>query len=394
MKKERFLDENTMTISPPYRLIGHNGLKGCKKKFILSCEICSKDQELFPDGTFQITKGHFLSGNCPCNCYNRFVWKEWQQRIRVIRECTKRGYNFLGWSGEYKGSYTRLHLHNPATNNTWKTTSVAKFFMGRGDPEEGKVRSAKSRELPKETHLESVLEAFKDDPRDLKFHPLTSKKFKVVCNDCKDHVFSLEVSDVSTYFCEVSNLLKGQLCCACNPKYRMNKCETLLMCEITSQMCTTTFEDFSEEFKNCNNTSATFSCDKCNFIFKRFVGKWLRGNNSCPLCIQTCNRNGWYPEKKDDPDTLYVLKFTNGTCKIGRTFNINSRFSSFPEIENKTFYTGTHRDVYEVEQKILENLKIRGSRLDLGFTKEGFDTFEWDFVIGKIHDSGLLEKIL
>ncbi len=389
----RVLDEITGAVTEPYTLLGDNGLKGCKKKFILHCANCSKDEELFPKGTFQITKGHFLKGLVPCNCSGKFIYKEWQQVIRVKRECDLRCYIFKGWAGDYKKSETRLQLYNPKTGNSWTTTSIAKFMFGRGDPVEGRIKTVTSKAKPLDVNLKEIKKAFKDDKRSLEFYPISAKKCKVICNDCKSSVFHYELSDVATYICETSNLLKGQLRCTCNPKYRMNVPETLLLCEINSQLSPTVFKEFHGRFKGVSDTEGIFSCKKCNFLFKRRMSNWLNLNYGCPLCTKNCNRNGWYPDRAREVDYLYIIQFEDGKYKLGRSFNTKQRFSKFPTINKIYLFKGMHEEVYNLEQKVLSLLGIRGTRLDLGFSKEGFKAKDLTFVLSSVKDASTLKEV-
>ena len=37
------------------------------------------------------------------------------------------------------------------------------------------------------------------------------------------------------------------------------------------------------------------------------------------------NGNGYYPERKDEQDFLYVLNFNNQFIKVGRSFDVDER---------------------------------------------------------------------
>jgi hypothetical protein len=102
--------------------------------FILECSVCSKDTELFPYGSLISSKGDLIRGRLPCGCSRIPKWTEDQNKIRIQRECDKRGYVFHGWCGEYIGKETKLSLENPVTDNIWNTTEFNSFMYGKGDP--------------------------------------------------------------------------------------------------------------------------------------------------------------------------------------------------------------------------------------------------------------------
>ena len=104
------------------------------RSFVFTCGICSKDEELWPYGSIVSTRGQIVAGHTPCGCTKTPRWSERQNKIRVKRECTSRGYLFHGWNGEYNGKETLVSLENPVTGNKWVTTNIHHFLMGGGDP--------------------------------------------------------------------------------------------------------------------------------------------------------------------------------------------------------------------------------------------------------------------
>lgn len=114
-------------------VVGWLGKIGRIKKYVMECNVCSLDKELWPTGSITGPKGSLVKGQIPCGC-RRARWKEFQQKVRVERECLKRGYIFNGWVGEFKGNTTKLKLHNPITDNDWETTTIRNFMYGKGDP--------------------------------------------------------------------------------------------------------------------------------------------------------------------------------------------------------------------------------------------------------------------
>ena len=138
---QRILDEKM----PHLKVVGSEKVKGKPREFILECETCSRDDELWPLGSITSLKGHLVSNQIPCGCAFNPKWSEDQFKIKVQRECKTRGYIFHGFAEKFKGAKTYLDLYNPSTNNRWQSTRIHNFLnTGHGDPEEWKQKLKES----------------------------------------------------------------------------------------------------------------------------------------------------------------------------------------------------------------------------------------------------------
>lgn len=128
------------------KVTGVAGKKGAVTVFTLKCSICSEDLELFPEGSLVSTKGNLTDNKTPCGCSKAPKWSKWQFEVLIKRACTKKGYLFLGFVGEFKGRGTYIRLHNPA-NNTWESTNISSFLHHKtGCPLEAKNKRWTSEE--------------------------------------------------------------------------------------------------------------------------------------------------------------------------------------------------------------------------------------------------------
>ncbi len=75
--------------------------KDNRSVFGLTCSICSNDKELWPEGSIKSPSNSLVNGSIPCGCARAPKWTESQTKVRVIRECSKRGYIFKDWEGVY-----------------------------------------------------------------------------------------------------------------------------------------------------------------------------------------------------------------------------------------------------------------------------------------------------
>lgn len=272
----------------------HNQQKRRNLNYILHCSICSQDEELWQDGSIYSSRLILDKGGIVCGCVPNPLWTEEQTLLRVEREVEKRGWKFLGFDGDYKGSITKVTLYNPQTENTWNSFTVTTLLnRGQGDP----YLRNEGRHFPEEVHIRDFFKTgrFSEGTkfeRDLKRSTKIGSRsyWWVTCGDCK-----------TKYSSNISNLKKGAVGCKC----------------------------------------------------------YTRDRN---------NRNGYYPDRAEEQDTLYVYCFDNKYIKVGRTFDMQRRLyhlSTMSTIsrDNITLLykeQNTHDYIYRLEQDIHEELTERG----------------------------------
>lgn len=110
-------------------VVGWSGKSYGTKYYILKCNKCSEDTELFGDGHFKSLRGHLSTGAIPCNCARSYRWSKCQYEILCLRKADELGYKFLGFLG-WLGRVTKLHLSCPE-HGKW-TSGIIKDFVNRG----------------------------------------------------------------------------------------------------------------------------------------------------------------------------------------------------------------------------------------------------------------------
>jgi len=80
---------------------------------VLRCSICSKDKQLWPDGSIRSKILHMNQGKRPCGCSVSPKWSASQQRLRASRALAGDGYFFIAWENEFKGKDSKLIAHCP-----------------------------------------------------------------------------------------------------------------------------------------------------------------------------------------------------------------------------------------------------------------------------------------
>ena len=278
---------------------------GSNALFKVECSICSVDNVLFPDG-FKSVKGSLVKSKVPCGCCGSPRWGEAQFKVLVGRECEKRNYKFLGWSGEFVGTYTKLHLHNLDNGNIWNTTNMDSFLNnGQGCP---------------------VAMATNIGNRFRKPHDVVVKRITGICNTEGYTFISL-------------------------PEYK----------------------NAHSKFKwVCSNEH---SCETS-------VSSFLSGKR-CRTCRDLSNNGnfGFYKDRIHEQDYLYLYKIKGQPyIKVGRSFEPDRRLKENQRRINKYYgnrkhkitqahlFTGTHEEIYNLEQSILsKEFVVHSVDLDDGY---------------------------
>ena len=107
--------------------------------------------------------------------------------------------------------------------------------------------------------------------------------------------------------------------------------------------------------------------------------------NRCTECwkdrqTELGNCYGRYPEKYEEQDFLYVLNFDDQFIKVGRTFDVIARINklkALSKIESEDIiklriFTATHKEIWDLEQYLLRQLRSGGFQYKLDWTNECF----------------------
>ena len=91
-------------------VVGWSGKSYTNKYYILKCNKCSLDSELFGEGYFRSEKGKLLTGHVPCGCSKKTHWSKEQYSVLCSRKAKELGYTFLGFIGDWKGVHTKIKM--------------------------------------------------------------------------------------------------------------------------------------------------------------------------------------------------------------------------------------------------------------------------------------------
>ena len=303
--------------------------KGKSRKFILECEICSKDAVLWPYGSITSVKGHLVSDHVPCGCAMCPKWTPTQYEVLIKRKCSERGYEFLGFAGDWKGNNTYLRLHNLSNGNVWGSATINNFLnSGRGCP------------------LESGLKRWSAQEREQQLN----------------EVFKVEGGVFIGWDGEYSGAFS---------KFKWNCSE--------NHSCETSVHNFLNHDHRCSS---------CGKIKRReegvFYGYYLLRKDETDYLYIIHFKKGGYIKVGRSFDVEQRLKGNGGLLKAS-----NHKRN---EIEILSIYTGKHQDVYDTEQWLHEELTERGFYHEMStWTVETFDADCKDVLFRLLSESGLEE---
>ena len=363
-----------------------------RKRYVCECSLCSKDKELWPYGSINSPKFNLEVGNTPCAC-SKPRWKEFQWKIRVQRKCDEKGYVFNGWYGDYKGCATKLNLYNPETNNTWYSLSAEKLLCGQGDP---KTPHHLAQRNPDEYYINMFMSSGKF-PVGTVFtrDNITKDKYDcysywdVECPVCKEDIFS---QNGFSYTFKASNtsLRDGARPCRCYKGYTKTEDEIIFM---INHLCATeghAFLGFESGYSTVKETYINWICvegHRNNTNLYDFLTNGVR----CRTCYNNIprTRNGYYKDRLDEDDYLYVMGITRGEeyfIKVGRSFVATKRPRDLDlksvikadKIEYISKWLGRHEDIWHFENEILNKFREDFRYFEVGAFKGSSECLKSD----------------
>lgn len=123
------------------RVVGIHGKQGNKTLFKVTCEICSRDKELFPDGYFVSLKDNLIKGRKPCGCSKQPKWKPFQYLLLARRAGEKKGFIVHGFAEEFHGQQTRLDCECLIDKHRWRPFAQNVINAKQGCPKCSDVRT-------------------------------------------------------------------------------------------------------------------------------------------------------------------------------------------------------------------------------------------------------------
>ncbi|AUR84838.1 hypothetical protein NVP1063O_171 [Vibrio phage 1.063.O._10N.261.45.C7] len=344
---------------------------GTQLKYPIVCSICHSDFDLFPKEVYS-NLGNLRKGHDPCGCAAITRWTEDQNKVRVERECKIRKYNFLGFSGEYSGSSTKLKLECVDYGHVWESTTLHKFINGkRGCPKCKAVKVSTANSKPQE-HFTEIFDTSGKFLEGTRFTKNTYKTnnlgycnyWDVCCPVCSYDEYVLKGLCTGVFTTTYSSLKAGSKPCRCSFKYSWTKDQReYQILNICLKEGLTFIRWESDKDRPLSEDYFSWRCVRGHTVTSG-LDAFLNAGYRCKSC-SNANSTGLYDDKLSDVDYLYLLKFTSDCecfIKIGRSFNVDSRLATLRSespytIELLSTSSGIHSEIYKQEQSWHDYLK-------------------------------------
>lgn len=195
------------------------------KVYLVSCDTCSNDKELYPYGVFKIVKSSLKKGQCCCGCSSRQK-TEYEQKIFLTRECEKRGYIFKGFTEGYNGVSTEFTFLCPTHKKDY-TYKVSLFLNIHYGCEDCRYQVVGGRNT--EGHIKDFMKTGRFDG--CTFTRNNSRQtsegslrfFDMTCPICSSDEYVREGLCDGVFTAQMSSLKSGSIPCRCSSVFRWSK---------------------------------------------------------------------------------------------------------------------------------------------------------------------------
>jgi len=221
------------------------------------------------------------------------------------------------------------------------------------------------------------------------------------------------LKDGHKWTARINNVINGGTGCP-KCKYELHKEQLKTLDHIALQKCVDICKEmdydvigFVDGYKN-NTSHFEYNCKihgKQKVIYNSFVNNGTRcggcwKDKQIEILRDNGNGNGYYPERKDEQDYLYILNFNDKFIKVGRSFDVDERIkglrtlSKVPKkkIHKLRILTATHQEIYDYEQELHRELRERNFQYYVDWSNECFEN-DCQFILNKLLDTYEYEMV-
>lgn len=319
-------------------------------EFVAICSVCSIDDVMYPYGSLIYNMVNINRGDILCGCGKRPFQHLWQLELAIKRLIMGGDLKFSGWvGGHYKGSKSKMILKSE-NGEEWHTS------FSNLQKQSTPIFSKKYKEqLKVKENLEHLRRSTLLPKHYTYSYDETSKEYQVSCSLC-DSDPEFQTLGCKLYTSRLETLKVGRKPCRCSPTYKFSKEER--MCQIKKQIEQRGGIKIVGLPKSLNSRSRViWDCGKGHIQNSR-LNDFVKGSG----CFQCSKVNGvwygYYSERSDEQDYLYLLKLTKGSevfYKVGRSFNIKERIRKMSrdyEVILVSKVEGRHEEIYKMEQSL------------------------------------------
>jgi len=226
------------------------------------------------------------------------------------------------------------------------------------------------------------------------------KKYLCECSICsKDTELFPDLFESVKRGLTGSKSRKPRVICGCT-KFKWSESQQVILVKREAALRGYTFSGWSGVFKGAKTKLHLYNPVTGNSWDSTTINNFNEGNGDPTFRMN--GGNGYYPERVEETDYLYVLDFLT-PYKVGRTFNLKERRKNLKteaHLPNKPevlqLYTATHQTIYDTEQAIHAELRERGFQHYCNWTNECFTKDCWHILQEILEDyvsSGTLERV-
>ncbi|QEG08619.1 hypothetical protein [Aeromonas phage 4L372D] len=213
------------------------------------------------------------------------------------------------------------------------------------------------------------------------------------------------LKDGHKWTASIHSVMKGQGCPKCAGNAKPAEQEALQKCiDICKEMNYDAI-GFVDGYKSNKSCRFEYNCKthgKQEVSYNNFVSHGTR----CGGCAkeenirrlrEDGNGNGYYPERKDEQDFLYILNFNNKFIKVGRSFIVDKRIdalkylSKIKKIYKLRVFTATHQEIYDYEQELHNELRERNFQYYVSWSTECFEN-DCQFILNDLLNNCRLKE--
>lgn len=288
----RFGEKGQLTV------VGWSGRKTSPGKshklYILKCDICSEDGQLFGDGHFKSLKYSLTKGQIPCGCAKFVKWNKAQYEVLCARASSKSGNSFISFLNyNLKSARDSFIVQECPIHGEWDTGTMGNLLTkNTGCP---KCKAVSTGKRCSETYIideDVITQGFKDKlPPTLRFKSWLGDYYGTRTPaeiECILHNRVIEISTKNIWQKLNSNQLV-RICPDCvyeNIKDTNSISEAQATALIKDLVDTdqTEFRGFVGNYEGVSKTKLKVYCKEHGETFTRVYGNLKNAAHPCPVC--------------------------------------------------------------------------------------------------------------
>ena len=335
------------------KILGCNGLTGNKKMLIVQCSLCARDQEMYGEGIFSISKSDIKAGRQLCACSKFFQHDIKQNLIRIERYLKEdtRGFSFVSLCDDFKKSTDKILLACSHEGHGVFDISLANFLQGKGCP---RCRT-ESAVIARTITLSELLDRIKDHPVISEYTLcLDGENVYCKCPTCSKKKIAVQERVSSIFNSDIASLSSGSVPCWCSerPKYSSEYVKAILkILPIPDHVQIHT----KNEIINTKDY-VTVEC-KNHGVFDRQIQRIIC-NNACPFCSRG-EKLYAYINVIEDNNIPLAIKFGITSKKDSKRVNRQNKKSCYKVRNVAWFKFKNHKDCINAEKEC-KNINYNG----------------------------------